>query len=54
MRARGGMSRVSRPEGQEPLAAPERDPAVTATVLALTAVMLALTAADTARPADRL
>ena len=48
MRAGGGMSRVSPPEGQEP----ERDPAVTATVLALTAVVLALTAAVFAAVAD--
>jgi len=47
-----GMSRVSRPEGQELPAAPERDPAVTATVLALTAVVLALTAAVFAAVAD--
>jgi undecaprenyl-diphosphatase len=46
------MSRVSRPEGQDLLAAPERDPAVTATVLALTAVVLALTAAVFAAVAD--
>ena len=46
------MSRVSRPEGQELPAAPERDPAVTATVLALTAVVLALTAAVFAAVAD--
>ena len=52
MRAGGGMSRVSRPEGQDLLAAPERDPAVTATVLALTAVVLALTAAVFAAVAD--
>jgi membrane-associated phospholipid phosphatase len=52
VRAGGGMSRVSRPEGQEPLAAPEREPAVTAAVLALTAVVLALTAAVFAAVAD--
>jgi undecaprenyl-diphosphatase len=46
------MSRVSRPEGQDLLAAPERDPAVTATVLALTAVVLALTAVVFAAVAD--
>jgi len=46
------MSRVSPPEGQELLAAPERDPAVTATVLAITAVVLALTAAVFAAVAD--
>ena len=52
MRAGGGMSRVSPPEGQELPAAPERDPAVTATVLALTAVVLALTAAVFGAVAD--
>jgi len=52
VRAGRGMSRVGRPEGQEPRAAPERDPAVTATVLALTAVVLALTAAGFAAVAD--
>ena len=52
MRAGGGMPRISRPEGQELPAAPERDPAVTATVLALTAVVLALTAAVFAAVAD--
>jgi undecaprenyl-diphosphatase len=46
------MSRVSRPGGHELLAAQEREPAVTATVLALTAVVLALTAAMFAAVAD--
>ncbi len=49
MRLGGGMSRMSRPaaaEGPEPalLAAPRRDAAVTATVLALTAVVFAAVA----------
>ncbi len=52
MRAGGGMSRVSRTEGQELLAAPERGTAVSAAVLALTVVVLALTAAVFAAVAD--
>ncbi len=52
MRAGGGMSRVSRTEGQELLVAPERGTAVSAAVLALTVVVLALTAAVFAAVAD--
>ncbi len=52
MRAGGGMCRVSRPEDHDLLAAPGRDTAVSAAVLALTAVVLALTAAVFAAAAD--